>query len=136
MKTHRKWTPPIPRVGDHWQENDRRSLRIVKVVDVLKYAVKIVTVRHFSNDRKISKFKANTTYASIRRFNYKSGGYSKLCGFCHDCQLERGGVVPKHGHMGITISMGTCSRCLAIDTGLVPSSDYDWPAEGKKAIWD
>lgn len=56
-------------------------------------------------------------------------------GWCDACQKKRGGKVPKHGHMGITVSFGTCNDCDE-QTTIVPSCDYDWPKQGIKAIWD
>lgn len=56
--------------------------------------------------------------------------------YCHDCQIERGGRVPKFGHMGITVTKGECRLCNKKDVTLIPNGDYDWPKEGIKAVWD
>jgi hypothetical protein len=58
----------------------------------------------------------------------------KTGGFCHKCQLKRGGVAPK-GMGCVTATLGICSEC-GEDTSLIPSCDYNWPKLGKKAIWD
>jgi hypothetical protein len=57
-------------------------------------------------------------------------------GYCHDCQLKRGGTPPKWNPqmIGNTMSAGTCKDCK-LETWLSPSIDYDWP-NGNKAIWD
>lgn len=57
-------------------------------------------------------------------------------GYCHDCQLKRGAVEPKHGLEGVTCTLGTCSGCGEKGSSLVPDCDYDWPKEGRKAVWD
>jgi hypothetical protein len=59
----------------------------------------------------------------------------KVKEYCHECQLDRGGKVPSFGHIGITVHAGKCATCKR-DTMLVPSSDYDWPKIGRKAVWD
>lgn len=58
-------------------------------------------------------------------------------GYCHECQLKRGGVPPKWNKdlMGVTVCEGICRDCKLITT-LVPSADYDWPKTGEKAILD
>jgi hypothetical protein len=56
-------------------------------------------------------------------------------GWCHKCQLKRGGKVPKRGHNGITVHAGVCGGCKKRTT-IVPSCDYDWPKKGLKAVWD
>lgn len=52
--------------------------------------------------------------------------------FCHKCQLERGGKMPKWNNV-VTMSEGICSRCK-LKTTLVPNDDYDW--SNKKVIFD
>lgn len=122
-------------VGQYWQENDSRLFRVVQILEIKHYAVKITIVlrgkvRFYGNMRL-----GRTTWAAKSRFNNKNRGYSLLGGYCHECQLDRGARVPGDGIVG-TVSVGTCSKCLKTSIGLVPSSDYDWPKEGKKAIWD
>lgn len=57
-------------------------------------------------------------------------------GWCHDCQLKRGGVVSKmYENGGNTVCEGICNEC-GERTTIVPSCDYDWPKYGKKAVWD
>lgn len=58
--------------------------------------------------------------------------------YCHECQIERGGEVPKYwedGKMIVTMTKGKCSKC-GEENFLVPNVDYDWPEKGEKAIWD
>ena len=60
---------------------------------------------------------------ALKLWNNRMQGDSR---YCHPCQLVRGGKVPKHGHMGITVTMGQCGGCGKKAT-LVPNRDYDWP---------
>lgn len=53
---------------------------------------------------------------------------------CHECQIKRGGKVPKGGFMGITVTMGTCSICKKEKVTLIPERDYNW--KNKKAVFD
>lgn len=123
-------------VGQRFREMDKRFYRIVEVVKVKKNRVQIKTLTKLPHNVTLTIKKGRTTWARKDRFFKRSGGYYPLYGFCHECQLERGGKIPEHGHVGITISMGTCSKCLARDVGLVPSCDYDWPKKGVRAVWD
>lgn len=119
--------------GQRFQECDKRFTRVVEIVGFVKGRVKIKTISSPPNT-----FKAigRVTTARRDRFHRRSHGYQRLYGHCHECQLERGAEVPSYGHRGITITIGICSKCLAQNVGLVPSSDYNWPKEGKTAIWD
>lgn len=56
--------------------------------------------------------------------------------YCHECQIERGGKVPKNGHQGITVMFGKCLKCGLDGMCLIPNADYDWPKSGKKAWFD
>lgn len=49
--------------------------------------------------------------------------------YCNDCQLKRGGKVPKFGHRGITVMMGECTICGDKEATLVPNADYIWPGQ-------
>ena len=122
--------------GQHWQEWDNRFTRVVKVLEVENSRVKIRTLVNIHNTSGRLLPTGRITWANIERFNGKSGGYYLLTSFCDSCQLERGARVPKGGHGAITVTLGTCSGCLRIGVGLVPNCDYDWPKEGKKAIFD
>lgn len=55
---------------------------------------------------------------------------------CEPCALKMGAREPKHGLDGITVSMGRCPYCLLKNVTLIPHCDYDWPKEGRKAVWD
>lgn len=52
--------------------------------------------------------------------------------YCHDCQLKRGGKVPKN-QGAITVCGGICSMCSEEKT-LVPNEDYIW--KGGFYAWD
>lgn len=54
--------------------------------------------------------------------------------FCHECQLAMGGKVPDSSS-AVTVYAGQCDRCGKMST-IVPSSDYDWPKQGKRHVWD
>lgn len=51
--------------------------------------------------------------------------------YCHECQIKRGGKVPKWGHNGITVTKGKCGICCEEKT-LIPNNDYNWPG---KSAW-
>lgn len=53
--------------------------------------------------------------------------------YCHTCQLQRGGKVPKENYAN-TVMSGKCSRCKQPDVTLCPNADYFWP--GKAFLWD
>jgi hypothetical protein len=59
-------------VGQFWKENDSRFTTVKEVLGVAGDKVKLQTVE--SSSGKTGK----RTYASIKRFNGKSGGYSYL----------------------------------------------------------
>lgn len=52
--------------------------------------------------------------------------------YCHECQIKRGGKVPKN-QGGITMTSGICSLC-GLKKTLVPNDDYVW--KDKNAVWD
>ena len=54
---------------------------------------------------------------------------------CRDCALKLGATVPKD-RMVCTVSAGKCPYCKEKNVTLIPHCDYDWPKEGKKAIFD
>lgn len=56
-------------------------------------------------------------------------------GYCHECQLKRGAEIPRGGLLGVTVTDGICGSCNQ-KASLVPSSDYNWPKKGLKAVWD
>lgn len=53
---------------------------------------------------------------------------------CHACNVSMGGVVPKD-ERAVTAMRAACPYCGFVAM-LVPHCDYDWPAEGKAAVWD
>ncbi len=66
-----------PKVGEVWRENDRRFIRRVRVLEVKEDRVKIQTLQ---NEKRTNGIKIKTgavTWASIKRFNCRSGGYSR-----------------------------------------------------------
>ena len=124
----------IVEVGDRFQECDKRFTRIVEVVAIEKNRARIKTIFQRADSRQLCTGRVTT--ARLDRFFRYSNGYRYLGGRCHDCQLKAGAVVPKGGHIGITVSIGTCGGCLKEGATLVPGCDYHWPKEGKKAIFD
>jgi hypothetical protein len=54
---------------------------------------------------------------------------------CHECNLEAGAGVPRGGMMGITVWSDVCGGCRKQKT-VIPASDYNWPKQGRKAIFD
>lgn len=123
---------PVPKKGERFQECDKRFVRIVEVVKVVGDQVFIKTLSPaFSG-----KIPTRITVARKDRFYRYSNGYRRLYSKCHDCQIAAGARVPAGGHRGITVSLGTCASCLKLDATLVPSSDYHWPKEGRRAVFD
>lgn len=55
--------------------------------------------------------------------------------FCHECNVLAGAVMPKDGLMGVTVWCDECGSCGERKT-VVPASDYHWPKQGRKAIFD
>ena len=53
---------------------------------------------------------------------------------CHACNIAAGAQCPD-GSMIVTVYQGVCDDCHETTT-IVPASDYNWPLEGKKAVWD
>lgn len=131
----KKQKPPVLEKGQRFVECDKRFIRVVEVVKVGREKAQIKTVLNKTKDDKFFLKEGRVTEARKDRFYRYSNGYRRLYGFCHDCQVKRGGVVPAHGHRGITIALDICSQCLK-NEGCVPTCDYDWPKEGRKAIWD
>lgn len=127
-------------LGSRWTEVDPRIDRIVEVVKIVGDRIHIKTLRNTQKSRIEGWTQllqtGHVTVASLKRFNGKSRGYRILGMKCHKCQLALGAVVPKGGHRGITVSLGTCGVCLSPDSTLVPSCDYHWPKEGRKAVFD
>lgn len=119
------------KIGQLWQENDRRFMRVVKILAVSEVLneVEIKTVKNMSSPASVGR----VTHAKLSRFNGKSRGYSLLTGCCHECQLKRGAKLPDNSRC-VTVSLGPCSECLEY-TGLVPDCDYNWP-DGRKAVFD
>lgn len=141
-----KMKGPQVEVGQYFQECDRRFIRVVRVLRVKGHRVQIKTVvnRHFirvgsSGLRSATPVPVATgrkTWASKKRFYRRSDGYRRLYGKCHECQLAAGAEVPKGDLRGVTMTQGVCSGCLKVDASLVPSCDYNWPKEGRRAIFD
>lgn len=131
---------PKVEVGQRFQECDKRLYRIVEVVKIEGERVHIKTVVNdgltYNSGVVVPLPIGKITIARKNRFYRNSNGYRRLYGSCHDCRLAAGGVVPPDGHMGITVTMGTCSECLNRDATLVPYCDYHWPKEGRKAVFD
>ena len=121
-----------PEVGEYWQENSSRATRFVQILGFAYDSERGRKTRVYVQIRNVAT--KRSTWANFDRFNGKSGGYSYLYGRCHDCQVARGGRVPKGGFKGITIALGTCGGCLKQHVGLIPTCDYNWP--GKPAVWD
>lgn len=122
-----------PEIGERFQECDKRFVRIVEVVAIDGKRVQIKTIKQSFAGRDVV---GRLTWAKEDRFFKYSNGYQFLGGKCHECQIKAGAVVPKGDHRGITVQMGTCGACLKADATLVPSCDYNWPKEGRKAIFD
>ena len=53
--------------------------------------------------------------------------------YCHTCQVARGGRLDESAC--ITVMEGKCSLCKKVAT-LIPTRDYDWPKQGRKAWFD
>lgn len=118
-----------PTIGSLWQENDRRFTRVVEVIDTKKNSVRVKTVVSVVGNKPgaIGRVTRNTMETFLSRFH-------RLDGFCHKCQVKRGGIFPPNSV--VTCTAGTCAMCLTVGATLVPDCDYDWPGEHKKAIWD
>lgn len=125
--------------GQRFQECDKRFTRIVEIVGFKDGRVKIKTIVSESNSCqphvKPSPVGRITT-ARRDRFHRRSHGYRRLYGHCHECQLGRGAQVPRGELRGVTMTIGICCGCLKPNSSLVPSSDYNWPSEGRLAIFD
>lgn len=134
MQRVKKWAPkkPVVEVGDRFRECDKRFTRIVEVVSIKGDKAEIKNLSPCYS----GKISSRTTWARLDRFFKYSNGYQFLGGRCHECQIKAGAVVPRGGHRGITVQLGTCGGCLKADATLVPSCDYHWPKEGRKAVFD
>jgi hypothetical protein len=53
---------------------------------------------------------------------------------CHECSVKLGGKLPPK-FIG-TVMTGRCEYCKKKSKTLIPHCDYDWPKEGRKAMWD
>lgn len=125
--------------GQRFQECDRRYTRVVEIVGFKNKRVRIKTILNEVNScmpHPPSLKLGRITTASRHRFHRRSHGYKRLCGKCNECQLKAGAEMPKGALMGVTCTMGVCSGCLKVGASLVPSSDYNWPKEGRRAIFD
>lgn len=128
------------KVGQRFQECDSRRTRVVEIIGFVEDRVKIKTVLHVIFATKWSPLRVapvgRITTARRDRFNRKSHGYSRLTGHCQECQIARGAVLPRGGLFGVTIMRGVCVGCLKLNSALIPDCDFNWPKEGKKAIFD
>lgn len=52
---------------------------------------------------------------------------------CLDCQKKAGGEYPLDSVS--TVSLGTCSCCGELKV-LIPACDFNWPEDGRVAVFD
>lgn len=61
---------------------------------------------------------------------------TKGSGYCLKCQLKRGAKEPRGGLIAVTCKIGKCLGCKEEEMHLIYDIDLDWPAKGKRAVWD
>lgn len=54
---------------------------------------------------------------------------------CYTCSIAHGARPPKGGDMIVTVTQDKCPVCKE-ETSIFPQSDFNWPKQGRRAIFD